>query len=155
LLTIILTGCGALSSSFGWPNRQVQTVDMGQFLGLNTIELAKLTFVQQSQFTHIDQANFSQSLIQSLQHSAVQVLPSAHTKLFITFTQIEMIQQQAQFSLLLKAKVIISRNGNSKQQAIEVNLAPQKTQSEAKTQSVEAFILDLAKWLAQRWGDKR
>lgn len=154
--------CALKGSNGRFTNSSVQSIDMGKFISLRTVEIASLNYPEfsespktQSMFTQIDKANFSDSLIQSFKRSEVRVLPSAQTKIHIDFTQLVLPDEKTNFKIIMNAKIVISRNGTTTRKFIEISSQPKMSIGSTKDKAVQLFILELAELLREQSSFKR
>lgn len=147
-----LPGCSTNGQSHSSASASVQTVDMGKFKGLTIIQIASITYPADTdlEFSEVHQANFSQSLIQSLRKSSVQVLPSAQTKLHISFTKLSMDNELHEPTMAMSADVAISRNGIITRKAIQSTSLVASSNQRTRDLLIENFIRDLGQLLREQ-----
>lgn len=155
-------GCAFNEEGGRFAKSSIQTVAMGKLIGLRTIEIASINFLDdrdttstESLFSIIDKQNLNDSLISSFRESGVQVVPSAQTKVHLDFTQFVILEIENRRVFKITAHVAVSRNGIVTRKIIDIHAKEKFTLGGTKDNGVKIFILGLADLLREQSSFKR
>ena len=156
------SGCSLNNPNGSFSKSSIQTVDMGKFNRLRTIEIATLTYPATADKTHTnqeftdqDKENFGDSLLQSLKRSDVRVLPSAQTRIHIDFTKLVIIEDVTGTIITMTADLAVSRNGIVSRKTIDINSKSKLTIGATKDHGIKLFMLELGDLLREQSSFKR